>query len=82
MMTHNNQILCGFTNVNWARNYKKCKLTFGYMRKLGLGPITCCSQKQLIVALSSTKVKYRMLVSQKCQNNNMVANFPKINWSN
>jgi hypothetical protein len=37
------------------------------MLKLGFKPITCYSQKQLTIVLSSTKAKYRALVSQKRQ---------------
>lgn len=53
--------LCGFTNADWAWDHEEQKSTTSYLFQLGNGSITWCFCKQLMVALSSTEVKYQAL---------------------
>lgn len=53
----------GIIDLDWARDCEEQKST-GYLFPLGNGPITWCSCKQPIVALSSTKAEYQALAEE------------------
>jgi hypothetical protein len=50
-----NNGLHGFTHLDWARDCEEQNSTTYYLFQLNNGPITWCSYKQPMVALSSTK---------------------------
>ena len=57
--------LVGYTDVDWAGNAKDHRSASGFMFSLGSVVVTWSSKKQPIVALSSTKTKYRGLVKKQ-----------------
>jgi len=57
----------GFTNSDWASSVIDRKSTTAYVFNLRIGVISQLSKKQPIVALSSTKAKYKTRVSAACE---------------
>eukprot|EP00253_Pinus_taeda_P024704 PITA_24704 len=55
--------LLGFTYFDWVSDKTDRMSTSGYLLSLGSGPICWLSKKQVAIALSSAKAKYRGLVN-------------------
>lgn len=51
-----------FTSVDWVGDQDQRKSTLGFMFQIGTTIVLWCSKKQPTVALSSTEVKYRVLM--------------------
>ncbi|GAU49301.1 hypothetical protein TSUD_367130 [Trifolium subterraneum] len=50
--------LMGYTNSNWCGDVEDRKSTAGYIFYFGEAPISWCSKKELVVALSSCEAEY------------------------
>ncbi|XP_050888603.1 secreted RxLR effector protein 161-like [Lathyrus oleraceus] len=57
----------GFTDFNWWGDKDDRKSTTGYIFMFGGTPISWCSMKELVVALSSCEVKYIVALLCACQ---------------
>ena len=47
-----------YTDADWSEDIGDRKSTYGYMFMLGNAPISWCSKKQEVVALSSCEAEY------------------------
>lgn len=59
--------LVGFTDSDWAGCLDDRKSTSGYIFFLGSAPISWCSKKQVVVALSSSEAEYIAVTGAACQ---------------
>ncbi|MCI30348.1 hypothetical protein A2U01_0051557, partial [Trifolium medium] len=50
--------LTGFTDASWCGDMEDKKSTVGYMFLIGNAPISWCSKKEQVVALSSCEAEY------------------------
>ncbi|XP_075086358.1 secreted RxLR effector protein 161-like [Nicotiana tabacum] len=55
---HEEFVLSGFTDADWAEDVNDRHSTSGYCFSTGSAMVSWCSKKQAVVALSSTKVEY------------------------
>ena len=59
-------ILCGYTDLDWARSVEYRKSTSGCCFNFGSGVISWLSRKETIVVLSTTKAEYITTCSLIC----------------
>src|ERR1051325_4344728 len=59
--------LLGYTDSNWCGDKDDRKSTVGYVFMFGGAPISWCSKKEPVVALSSCEAEYISLFMCACQ---------------
>ncbi|XP_040871218.1 secreted RxLR effector protein 161-like [Glycine max] len=57
----------GYSDSNWCGDKDDRKSTVGYVFKFGTTPISWCSKKQSVVALSTCEAEYIVVAMAACQ---------------
>ena len=57
----------GYSDSDWCGDKDDRKSTTGYVFKFGTSPISWCSKKQSIVALSTCEAEYIVVAMAACQ---------------